>query len=112
MRSSKRLRRDPMRFTPRVVRLEDRTVPAGNVMAFVYSGTLFVVGDNAANMIWVGALGDESAGIVPIDTTTTVNGSTTPQKFDGISGGYVIMLGGGDDVLALTGQVPGFLYTD
>ncbi len=91
------------RFRPDLTPLEDRTTPAGNVTAQVVGGVLFVVGDDQANAIQIAKTGDRSVMIRSADGTTTVNGQLTPQPLGGITRGYDIKLGGGDDALDLIG---------
>src|SRR5690242_15111741 len=75
------------RFVPALQRLEDRSVPAGNVVAVAFGGTLYILGDGAANQVWVSGTGKHSATIMPLDTTTTINGQSGPASFDGIKNG-------------------------
>lgn len=91
------------RFRPTVNLLEDRTVPAGNVQAFVQSGVLFVVGDDALNRIRVEEAGSNAAVVRALDSDTTINGQVGGQKFGGIKRGYDVKLNGGDDILELVG---------
>lgn len=98
-------RRESKRFVPQLRLLEQRTVPAGNVTAAVIGGYLVVNGDDAGNQIFVGQPGKYTAGITALDNTT-INGQAS-ATFDGVYNGYIIMLGGGDDVLAVIGDVAG-----
>ncbi|HEY1376130.1 MAG TPA: Ig-like domain-containing protein [Gemmataceae bacterium] len=106
MRQSKPRRRQPNRFIPVVLNLEDRTVPSGNVTAVVVGGTLWVTGDGAANKLLIGSVGRDVAGVTPLDNTT-VNGVAGPAMLGGVVNGYVIDMGGGDDVLGITGDACG-----
>ena len=82
--------------------LEDRTVPAGNVTAFVENGVLHIWGDSADNRIWVSGAGKDTAVIVTLDGTT-LNGGRTPLWFDGIKFAYDIQLHDGNDFLYVSG---------
>lgn len=96
-------RRTMRNFQPRLGRLEDRMTPAGNVTAVVSGGILTVVGDAAANQIWIAGAGNTSAVIRAVDSTTTINGQTGPVTLDGITVGFNISTGAGDDVLVMSG---------
>jgi|SRR5579883_678212 len=91
------------RFVPDVECLEDRTVPAGNVVAYVNNGVLIVAGDNAANQFWIAGTGPTSVVIRPLDSTTTLNGQSGPLAIHGIHHGYNITTGDGNDVVIITG---------
>lgn len=100
------MRTSPVRRVRRpslsVEALEDRTVPAGNVTAFVAGGVLQVIGDAADNVVWVEALGDGRAVVTGL-AGTTVNGSAAPVVLGGIEFAYQVRLGRGNDALWLTG---------
>ena len=100
-RSNKR--RQPRRFIPRLRRLEDRTVPAGNVIAVVNGGVLNVIGDGLDNQVWIAGDGYFRAIIRSIDGTTTINGQAGPVTLSGITRGYDIVMDSGNDTLALSG---------
>ena len=100
-------------FVPGVEGLEDRTVPSGNVQAFVFDRVLYVAGDDAANRIWLAGAGKNSVVIRPLDADTTINGQHAPLFVGGVKHGYHIAMGGGDDGLLLTGlQSNGGLNVD
>jgi len=82
--------------------LEDRTVPAGNVMAFVDGGVLHIWGDSADNRIWVSGAGKDTAVITTLDGTT-LNGARTQLWFTGIQFAYDIQLHDGNDFLYVSG---------
>jgi hypothetical protein len=84
---------------PRVLELEDRTTPTGNVTAFVGGGVLNILGDDAGNLIKIDRLGRQSVMIRPVDSATTINGQSTPQWFGDIANGFDIKMGGGDDLV-------------
>jgi hypothetical protein len=85
---------------PRVLELEDRTTPAGNVTAFVGGGVLNILGDDAGNLIKIDRCGQQSVMIRTLDSTT-INGQSTPQWFGDISYGFDIKMGAGDDVVQI-----------
>jgi hypothetical protein len=87
---------------PRVLELEDRTTPAGNVTAFVGGGVLNILGDEASNLIKVDRLGRQSVMIRSMDSSTTINGQSTPQWFGDIANGFDIKMGGGDDLVQVS----------
>jgi len=92
--------------------LEDRTLPAGNVTAFVSAGILNVFGDAAANRVLVAAAGEHSFVISPVDGTTTVNGGTAPVRVGGVNAVNAQMFGGAD-FLHVTGTGGGLvLFVD
>jgi FKBP-type peptidyl-prolyl cis-trans isomerase/Bacterial Ig-like domain/Bacterial Ig domain len=86
---------------PQVTILEDRTTPAGNVTAFVGGGVLNILGDDVGNLIKVDRLGRQSVMIRAMDSTTTINGQSTPQWFGDIANGFDIKMGGGDDAVEI-----------
>src|SRR3954469_16938334 len=106
MRKSRLRRREANRFIPAVLNLEDRTVPSGNVTAVVSGGTLHVTGDAAGNQLYIGGIGRNMTGITPLNGTT-INGAAGPAILGGVTHGYVILLGGGDDVLGISGDAGG-----
>ena len=61
--------------------LEDRTLPAGNVTAFVSAGILNITGDAAANRLLVAATGEHTFVISSVDGTTTINGGAGADRF-------------------------------
>lgn len=89
--------------------LEDRTVPAGTVSAVVADGILYVQGDDAGNALWVQVTGPGEVTVMPYDQTTSVNGHTAADGpdnqavFTGVTRGYHLALGGGNDVLVVDG---------
>lgn len=89
------------RFVPSFDRLEDRTVPAGNVTAKVAYGVLTITGDELANSIsLVGSAGGKvtiSAG----NDGTTINGATAPITLKGFST-VNIKLNDGNDTLNIS----------
>ncbi|MFT3878423.1 MAG: Ig-like domain-containing protein [Gemmatales bacterium] len=86
------------RFVPSFDRLEDRTVPAGNVTAKVAYGVLTITGDELANSI---SLVGSTGGKVTISSgsdATTINGSNAPVTLKGFSTVKIKMNGGNDTV--------------
>src|SRR5262245_11301303 len=100
-------RRQPRRFVPRLGRLEDRTLPAGNVTAAVFEGILYVVGDDNSNQISIVGQGGSAVQIRSQDGTTNINGQTGPINFDKVVGGFHVLMNGGDDLLTLTDTFAG-----
>ncbi len=85
--------------------LEGRTLPAGNVAAFLLGGDLIVVGDHADNAVEIrvtdGNLVVKGRG----GTGTTVNGSASAvfQGVPAIADDLKVLLGVGDDMLDVVG---------
>ena len=86
---------------PRVLELEDRTTPAGNITVFLGGGVLNILGDDLGNLIKIDRLGRQSVMIRPLDSSTTINGQSTPQWFGDIANGFDIKMGGGDDAVEM-----------
>ena len=76
--------------------LEDRTTPAGNVTAFVSGGILFVQGDIASNQVWLSSLSEDTVAVTALGDTR-VNGTWLPLTFSGVTLGWVITMGQGND---------------
>src|SRR5262249_26333917 len=95
------------RSTPlRLEQLEDRVVPAGNVLVAVQGTTIFVAGDSAANGLEI-SLGTSANQFVfrGLDGTT-VNGSANPVT-QNVTGGLAhlhIDLGAGNDRLVISNR--------
>jgi VCBS repeat-containing protein len=89
-------------FFAAVEHLEDRSVLAGNVLASVAGGNLFLIGDASANQLEVTRLGANNVQITSLDGTT-INGQTGPVTLNNVRTGITAALGDGDDVLRLTG---------
>src|SRR5207237_8942991 len=83
---------------PAALPLEDRSVPAGNVGGLVTDGTLYLVGDDAANAVWVQGTGRGDVTVLSIDGTTSINGATSPAVFHDVTRGFHVAAGAGDDV--------------
>jgi hypothetical protein len=94
-------RRQLRRFVPNLRRLEDRTVPAGNVAVAVFENILYVVGDDANNQISITGAHNGSVEIRSLDGTTAINGQFGPIRFSDAWGGIHAVLNGGDDTLSL-----------
>lgn len=85
------------RFVPVLERLEPRLALAGNVAAIVSAGNLIVTGDNLGADI---TISQPAAGQITISSNdTTVNGSTGPVAFSGVTRNLSINFGKGDDSL-------------
>lgn len=81
-----------------VERLEDRYALDGNLQAFLRHGTLFITGDDAAN---VAELSSSTSGQITVTgVNTTVNGQATPASFTGVKN-VVVRLKDGDDQLTI-----------
>jgi hypothetical protein len=82
--------------------LEDRRLLAGDVSASVRHDTLIVTGDDAGNSFVITRQADDrtSFRVTPTDGTT-INGSTAPLVFAGVSRGMSIEMRSGDDALTL-----------
>jgi hypothetical protein len=94
-------------------RLEDRTVPDGNVAGVVSEGVLYLQGDDGNNAFWVQVTAHDQVTVLPYDSSTTVNGSSAPVVFDGVSRGYYLKTGGGNDIVVIDGAERGTsLYVD
>ena len=83
-------------------RFEDRSLPAGNVTAFVSAGILNIVGDAESNRVLVAAAGRDSFAITSLDGTTTVNGGAAPVTLGGVRG-INAQMNAGSDLLHVTG---------
>ncbi|HQR06989.1 MAG TPA: Ig-like domain-containing protein [Gemmatales bacterium] len=86
------------RFVPSFDRLEERTVPAGNVTAKVAFGVLTITGDESANSI---SLVGSAGGKVTISSgsdATTINGNSTPVTLKGFNTVNINMNDGDDTV--------------
>lgn len=93
--------------------LEDRTTPAGNVTAFVSGGILFVQGDSASNQVWLSSLSEDTVAVTALGDTR-VNGTWLPLTFSGVTLGWVITTGQGNDQVYISrtrGNIGVFLNT-
>ncbi|MEJ5275468.1 MAG: Ig-like domain-containing protein [Thermogemmata sp.] len=93
--------------------LEDRTTPAGNVTAFVSGGILFVQGDSASNQVWLSSLSEDTVAVTALGDTR-VNGTWLPLTFSGVTLGWVITMGQGNDQVYISrtrGNIGVFLNT-
>lgn len=98
----------------RLEELESRTLLAGNVVATVSDGTLFITGDAADNSILISTFEDPQDGTGFLvqgqanNGPTTVNGSLLGQEFFGVVNLDVDMALG-DDGLTITNDVTAML---
>ena len=99
------------RFAPRVEGLEDRSVPAGNVIAFASGGALYLYGDDQGNQVYVGPADGRDVFLASLDGTTTINGLPGPVFLGAVTERIEAHLGGGDDVLAMFDVHPHFNLT-
>jgi hypothetical protein len=93
---------------PRIESLEDRSLLAGTVAAFVSNGDLFIRGDNSANgvairQVDIGAY--EVTGFALGGSATLINGSASPQVITGIVGDFNIDLFAGSDILVVSNDL-------
>src|SRR5262245_33616028 len=90
-------------------RLEDRATPAGNVLAIQAGAFLMLTGDDLANNVLL-LPGSAPNEIVVQGVDTTINGSTDPQTFTGVSDLDAELLGGDDQLIAsgIVIDVPSF----
>lgn len=89
------------RFVPSFDRLEDRTVPAGNITAKVAYGILSITGDELANSISIAKNNSGGVTISSGSDATTINGSSTPVTLKGFSS-VNIKLKDGNDTLDIS----------
>src|SRR5262245_50005725 len=98
LRSSRAVRsQSRSRFTPAFEQLETRLPLAGNLSASVSAGNLIVTGNNAGAEFVIGQ--DDADQFTLIGMDTTVNGSTEPVTFSGVTHDLRIYLGKGDDAV-------------
>jgi FKBP-type peptidyl-prolyl cis-trans isomerase len=88
--------------------LEDRSLPSGNVTAYVKGGVLWVNTSAADTGIWVNATSSSSVVIKPYGSAdSTINGSASPLSLGGIDFAYSITMSGRDDFLYISGASGG-----
>lgn len=90
------------RYLPLIDVLESRTVPAGNVTASLSHGILTIAGDTDSNQISIVASGEHGVTISAVDSSTTINGSSSSAAFDRVRG-ITASMGDGNDLLTITG---------
>ena len=102
-------RRPASRWRLEMMCLEDRSVPAGNVLAEQVGATLTLFGDDLSNNIRV-LPGSQPNEVVVHGDGTTVNGSATPQTFTGVENLFGHMLKGNDSLQLIGVNIssPGF----
>ena len=83
--------------------LENRLVLAGNVLAKVSNGSLYITGDSAYNEI---SISQSRVGELTIagQAGTKINGSTRAIKLGGVTADVRATMGAGDDRIRLTGS--------
>lgn len=79
--------------------LEGRYALDGNLQAFLRHGTLFITGDEAANVAELSSLASGQITVTGIDTT--VNGQDAPATFNDVKN-VVVRLKEGDDQLTIS----------
>src|SRR5688500_4041701 len=85
--------------------LHDRRMLAGDVTASEVNGDLIIMGDAAANGVYVSDEGDGNFAVHGIDlggSPTTINGAAGPETF-AITGDVIVDLFDGDDKFGLGG---------
>jgi hypothetical protein len=97
-RDDRRRRPDPWRAL--LERLEDRAVPAGNVIAAQFGTTLELFGDELGNVIQLRS-GETPGEVTVRGVNTTVNGTGDEAVFEGVTH-IEADLGAGDDWLKTT----------
>jgi hypothetical protein len=102
-------RRPAHRWRLETERLEDRSVPAGNVLAEQVGNTLTLIGDDLNNQIRL-IPGSQPNEVVVQGDSTTVNGSADPQVFTGVENLFAHMLKGNDSLQLIGVNIssPGF----
>ena len=84
--------------------LERRTLMAGDVVVSVIGAELHIQGDDEANAIAILRTPNTTAfQVVRTDVNTTINGSLSPYLATGVTGGFVIESGAGNDRLGIHG---------
>lgn len=92
------------RALPHIEPLEDRIFLSGNVTANVNRGVLTITGDKQANTIQIVRNGD-TVSVIP-DAGTTINKGAAGAAVDllGVTGAIKIVMGAGNDSVAISGQ--------
>lgn len=89
------------RFYPSLDRLEDRTVPAGNVSVSYNDGLLRILGDAEDNQISI--LGDGNGNVTVTGLgDTTLNGATNELNFSGVKKSLEVWMRAGDDSITIS----------
>ena len=83
-------------------RLQQRSMLAGNVSAFVDRGTLIVNGDVGDNELRITQVGKDMVQLESMSSPTTINNRTGVAVFK-VTKGYNFNMGGGNDVLQFDG---------
>ncbi len=90
-----------LRFYPSLDRLEDRTVPAGNVTATFSGGMLRILGDAEDNQISI--VGDGKGNVtVSGSNDTTINGQEGPISFSKVRKSLEVWMRAGDDSVTIS----------
>ncbi len=89
------------RFYPSLDRLEDRTVPAGNVTATFSGGMLRILGDAEDNQISI--VGDGKGNVtITGSNDTTINGQDGPISFSKVRKSVEVWMRAGDDSVTIS----------
>src|SRR5688500_15988633 len=83
--------------------LEDRKVLAGNVTAINAGGYLLLLGDSGNNQVSITENANGSLQLTALDATTTFNNQAGPLTIAAPTTGALISMGGGDDVVQISG---------
>jgi FKBP-type peptidyl-prolyl cis-trans isomerase FkpA len=94
---------EPNCFRPVLLPLEDRSVPAGAMLAQMVNGTLIIDGDESANSLVISGTGWRSVALRAGDSDTVINGRTPGEAvfFGGITRGIVVRANNGEDTIRL-----------
>jgi hypothetical protein len=102
MPSRSRNARGVERITLAVENLEDRSLPSGDVSAYVSGGVLSVSSTDPGAAIWINSIGSGTVQLVPV-AGSTVDGQGGILTMSGISNGYSINLSGDSSYVDITG---------
>jgi hypothetical protein len=96
---------EPNCFRPVLLPLEDRTTPAGGMLAQMVNGTLIIDGDDSSNSIVISGTGWRSVALRAGDSDTVINGVTPGEAifFGGITRGIVVRANNGEDTIRFEG---------
>jgi hypothetical protein len=96
---------EPNCFRPVLIPLEDRSVPAGAMLAQMVNGTLIIDGDDSSNSLVITGTGWRSVALRSGDSDTVINGRTPGEAvfFGGITRGIVVRANNGEDTIRLVG---------
>lgn len=93
--------RSMTRVCPHLSILEDRTLPAGNILATMHGSSLFLTGDELNNNVII-SRGASPGSIVAQGINTTMNGERSRLTFDNVQE-LVVDTADGDDMILTNG---------